>query len=936
MTFDFYKIALEIDSLLYSSENLDKIEFYFKYKGIKDYFFKKLASTSNPFPWLEPLKERGYFDPQNNPRPQEVHNKKGYFIVPYWNVLGYLENVAQKNEKSSSEEITNTLLEIINSIINFRDEKGERIENYRTDWVMVKIIFSLPVEKISKDHIEFIKIALRSKWDTTLVASEIGKTVLPKLINKEAINLILQLLEVILDYKKEKREYTSIMDKYWIMEALKKHKPAIAKLCSIEAAKIAINKMKSILKEDDSQFNYITIPTIEDHPQTAFPDQYECQLVHFVRDMFKFSEPSKIKEKVKKLLMKKHPIFKRIAIHIINYHYKDLNELFWNWKGNPLEENSLKHELYELLKNNCRFFSRKQINKVLNWIETKRYHIPEEIKNNKEQVKKILAYRKKEWLSALLDTKDPDVISLYEKYHQINSERLVHPGFNFWMETRIGYVSPIPKDEFLNKPNDEIAKYLKEFEDKEAKLSEIEDFADFLRDCVSEYPEKFTANIKPFLNIHRIYQHALLWGLNEAWRLGKELNWQIIFDFMFELITSDNFWNEEYKGINYRDWIISRIAELIENGMKDNNHAFDPKFLPKAEEILLILVEKNKSDLHKTDDFIPFVLNSTKGKIFSAMINYSLRYARLYKKESEERWINSIKQTFTKRLNRDIESSLEFSVILGKFLANFYWLDKNWVIENINKIFPKNNDIHWKAAITGYLFYSSVVYKDLYFLLKRNEHYAKGIRTEFSDYHIAERLVQHICIGYLEGWEKLEDKESLIYLLIRNKDIKQLLAIVSFFEIAKEKLSDKIKTKIKPLWKELFEIAKKNKENHEYQKLASDLSKWLSLIDEIDEETFEWLLFSAKYVDKGFNAPFFIECLLKHVSKTPAKIAKIYLEMLNADIFPVYEEEHIKEIVRTLYKKGEKKNADRICNLYGEKGFYFLREIYAESNKMNT
>jgi len=910
----------------------------------RNYFFKKLAASYNPFPWLGPLKEKGYFDPNNNPSPQEVPDKKGYFVIPYWNVLGYLENVAGKNEKNLSEEITNTLVEIINPIINFRNEKGERIENYRTDWTMVKIIFSLPIEKITKDKIEFLKMALRSKWDTTLVASEISKTILFKLVDKKAKNLILQLLDVILDYrkikknslfgKKEINEYTSLMDEYWLKEAFEKYKPQIAKLCGVEAARIAINKIKSIVKEDKYQFNNIWIPTIEDHPQTSFPERYECQLVHFVRDVFKLSESQKIKEEIKNMLKEDHPIFKRIALHIINYHYKDLNELFWSWKGNPLEESQLKHELFELFKSNCYSFSKEQINKALQWIESKKYYIPEEIKEDKEQVEKLLAYKKKEWLFALLDTGDQEVLSLYNKYDQINPVELDHPGFDIWMETKWGYESPVAKDEFLNKSNEEIAEYFINLKGITGRM-DIEMLSDTFKSCVLENIEKFTSNMKPFLNIPRIYQHALLWGLNEAWRSKKKLNWQIVFDYIFKLLTSGDFWNEEYNGYNYRNWIISCIAELIEDGTKDDKHAFSPELLPEAEKILLILIEKTESDITDMGDLVTSVLNSAKGKIFSAIINYSLRYARLYKQASEERWVSSIKEDFTKRLNREIEPSLEFSVILGRYLANLYWLDKKWIIDNLNMIFPKENDTHWKAAFTGYLFYSLRVCKDLYFLLRKNEHYAKAIKTEFSDYHITERLVQHICVGYLEDWEKLEDEDSLIFQLINNKNIDQLSAIISFFWMLRDELNDKIKIKVKPLWETLYELTRQSEENTKYQKLISNLSKWLSLIDEIDDEIFEWLKLSAKYFDRDYNTTFFIEYLLKHASETPAKVGEIYLEMLNANIYPDYKKENIQEIVRILYDKDEKESADRICNLYAAKGFEFLKDIY-ETHRDDT
>ena len=81
-------------------------------------------------------------------------------------------------------------------------------------------------------------------------------------------------------------------------------------------------------------------------------------------------------------------------------------------------------------------------------------------------------------------------------------------------------------------------------------------------------------------------------------------------------------------------------------------------------------------------------------------------------------------------------------------------------------------------------------------------------------------------------------------------------------------------------------------------------------------------------INRDYNTPFFIEYLLKHASETPAKVGEIYLEMLNADIYPDYKKEDIQEIVRLLYDKNEKESADRICNLYGAKGFDFLKDIY--------
>ena len=901
-------------------------------KPLEDHLFKTLAITDNPFPLLRPLEDAGYFRPENNLAPIEVPNKKGYFTIPHWNVLGYLKNVATYNNKDFDNEVTNILIEIINSIIDYRTDTGERIDNYRTDWILTKIIFLLPIEKIKTKHFEFIKTALKSKWDTTLISSEIGKSFIPVLLKNNSKDLLLELLEILLEYQindnKDYDKYMPIVDSYWLKEALKYHKKSIAQLCALEAAEIALGKISEIIKKDESQFSDICIPTIEDHPQSTFPDGYECQLVHFVRDMLELSASDQILEITKKLLNGEHPIFKRLAIHIINYCYNDLNELFWNWKDNPLNERLIKHELYELIKNNCTSFNKSQIDIILKWIEEKDYYISDEIKDDEKRVEQIKSYRKKEWLSALLNTKDKDVTDLYDKYYRINPAKLDYPGFDYWIESGCGTVSPIEETDLLTKSNDEIVDYIISFKEISGwKKPTVDGLARTLNKCVSDSPQKFTDNIKPFLSVQRVYQHALLWGFSDAWRANKDFEWKSLLSFISEILKSDNFWNEEYadKGFHYRNWIISQIADLINDGTKNNNHAFGTELLPDAEKILLLLAEKTVADSHEMHDIVTTVLNSVKGKIFTAMINYSLRYARINSKDKEERWVETIKNDFTNRLDRNIESSLDFSVVLGEYLPNLYHLDEEWTISNINRIFLKTDDTYWHAAFTGYLFYASRVYVHLYKLLTQNSHYEKALNTNFEDEHITERVAQHICIAYLEDWEKLEDDASLISKLIKSDNTKHLSAIISFFWMQRDHATDKIKIKIKPLWKKLHLRLSQFQEEKEYQKLISDISKWLVLVDEIDDDVFEWLKLSTKNIETNFNSHFFIEYLLKHVEKTPEKVGQLFIEIISNGFYPEYKQENIIQIITLLNSHNQNEIAIKICNLYMNEGFVFTR-----------
>ncbi len=913
-------------------------------KSLEDHFFKKLTVASKPLKWLVPLQDAGYFNPAKNPRPQEVPNKKGYFIVPHWNILDALENMAVKNEESPNDEASKMLLEIVNGIIRYR-ENGKRIDNYKTDWKLLETISHFPIKYIGTQHIHFIKDALCPSIGTSLLDHEIGKLFLPKLIKEMAWDLIIGLLDVILHYCKSDRdyirEYISVIDPYYLKEALDKNKKGISEICAVEAANVAITKMKEILKEDKSQFNYVWIPAIEDHEQTHFPDEYECQLVHFVRDMLMAADPKEIESIVKDMLDEEHDIFKRLAYYLINHHYDALSHLLWNITSNPLNNLTI-HELYELFKAHCNGFDEKQIETILNWIETKDFHFSDEVSGIAEKEEYIKAYYKREWLLALLDTGNEEVKRRYETYNSINDATIEHPGFHYWSSGAgtVQEVSPIDEDEFKKKTNVEIATYINSY--REGDKTSWKDFtrvnlASSVRTFVSNDPARFSTDLTPFLSVPRKYQHEFLRGFEEAWRNNRDFDWKELLPFMKELIEDSCFWIEEKKEgeYAYNRWIADTIADLIQEGTKNDKHAFSPDLLLIAEQIILLLLKNVKSDMSVKSDLVTSVLNSSKGKVFIAAINYSLRYARLYCQDREDRWVESIKSEFTERLDKTKEPDLEFSVVIGWHLLNLHYLDKQWVVSNLNRIFDLECEKRWQAAFIGYIVMTSTVYEEIYKLLRDNGHYEKGLSCSFGDKHAADKLVQNIAIGYLAGWDDLSDSNGLLNKLLASGNPQYISELVSFMWTFRDREDEELTRKIKPMWKAIIEKATPNLEKDEYRIIASNLGRWLSLVDTIDDDVYEWLQISVTAIEENWNSGFFIEYLRRHVKKTPAMVGNLYMKMLNAGTYPNYKKEDIVDIVQALYDLKEKKTTDmanKICNLYYSKGFEFLRETFEQHN----
>src|SRR5699024_2646412 len=210
------------------------------------------------------------------------------------------------------------------------------------------------------------------------------------------------------------------------------------------------------------------------------------------------------------------------------------------------------------------------------------------------------------------------------------------------------------------------------------------------------------------------------------------------------------FW-ERKDNTNYRDWMIIAIADLIESGTKDDVNAFEIELMDKAEELLLHILQRVENKSLNDDRFVDFSLNSPKGRVISVLIVYCLRYARNKQFIGNSRWKSTIKSELIKRLDND--KAVELYVNLGEYLPNLYYLDQNWVNNNINNIFPKADIRMWEAAFTVYLWANNKIYKNIYDLLKENNHYSMALHYDFKETHANEQVVQHICVGFIEGWE---------------------------------------------------------------------------------------------------------------------------------------------------------------------------------------
>ena len=903
------------------------------------YFFKKLDSPI----WLKSLKDAGWFDLESSPSVHEVLDETGAYAVSPWYALGYLEKVTNYTKEHPCEETINNIAEIVKDIVTYIVDNQQRMIHPSTVWPLVKIINTLPIEHLKQQHMTFMGWALQSTNQfRLLIENEIEEAFLPKLLDARAEELTLLFLKVMLNDSK-------------MIGVMEKRKAAIVKVCGDKAGQVALKHIQDIIAAHPFAFEIIQ-PIETDASQELY--HYDELLVRFTCTLFRYAEPDSIVETVESLLQESHTIFKQITLNVIKHHYDNLKRFFWEWHGNPLDEIVLKPEIYQLIQANCLVFDQDEIDRILHWIESQQDI--EGTEDNDISAKQV-AYRKREWLSALMETGNEKVISAYNKYTEINSEKLERPGLLLWTKTWEGMTSPTTIEELSGMSNAQIAVLLSDFKDKGISGPSVpteEGLAEMLEEYVALNPQRFVNDLQPFKGVRNSYQYWILRGLQKAWRDKREFDWEKLLEFIHQLVSSERFWVEQHETRygGYSEWIFA-VAELIEAGTRDSAHAFDVKLLPLAEKILLILVEKVELGPSTIQDLPTAVVNSDRGSVFSAMMNYALQFARVHSEDQTNRWPHAIKADFTRRLDRSVEPSFEFSFTLGAYLTYLLYLDKAWLVDNIDRIFPKQDEYHWHVAFSGYLLYSRPLSESIYAVLKKHGHYQKALNSDFCnrqidarvlpepdvvyldsqqmdlrvDRVVKEKLVSDICLGWMDGFETLEDESSLIYQLVNSENPNLLSTLIHSFWKKRDDLPEEMRVKVIPTWRALYESLSQKEDIGKYEAVLSKLSGWVALVDTIDAEVLKWLKMSTQYIRGLTDSAFFVEELLPHATKTPAEVGDIYLGMLTHNVYPYHDQEHIQEIIRALYRTGYTDIADRICNLYGEAGFDFLRSLYDEN-----
>ncbi|MCI0559927.1 MAG: hypothetical protein MN733_15660, partial [Nitrososphaera sp.] len=314
----------------------------------------------------------------------------------------------------------------------------------------------------------------------------------------------------------------------------------------------------------------------------------------------------------------------------------------------------------------------------------------------------------------------------------------------------------------------------------------IEGLVKAVKQLMKASPSRFYANLAKFADLDLAYVYTAIEAYSELWDEKANLPWDDIWRYLLRfcstVVRAERFWNEENARqrdafVANRYWVVGAIGRLLEAGAKSDEHAFDEKYHGEVESLIALLLRHEKGEkFEPTSDAVSIAINSPRGKCIEALINLTLRSCRLCdrrnNKDHSQVWAQ-FQHYYDVELGRAEIDEYEFSTLVTNYLPNFLYMCGDWVRSNLQRIFDQTNYLKWLCAMQGYS-YVGTVYQEIYHYLREHGDLLRVLDDENIKDRVEETAVQQIVVAYLNGFESLEDDNSLIRVLINRKDFKEI------------------------------------------------------------------------------------------------------------------------------------------------------------------
>lgn len=767
----------------------------------QSYLFHKLTVHFDPAIFIL-LFDLGAFDLSQIPKPINITDDDGKVRLAFTTWEGCF--IIHEASKFNSEDgvLTNIIIGLIDTYIeHVLSESNLKDRNFTCDYNYCRSILLLPLEEITEKHLSFIK-AFGLKPDRFAITRVITDKFFKRLLTERNKRLIFYFLDIFFSVDEDSKDFKikSIVDDYHLENFVKRIPPDLYNALGDEVVNWSLKKLQTLSQHYDYYFLKFNIASLEPDPQNSLSGGVNFAIVNLVTNLLILEDPELLSNRISAFFNTGESIIHRISFYLIDKFYEELCGYFWSL-DNPLEIREAKLEIYRLLKRNCSLFTKNEVEKVLLWIEELQFEHDE--KETVSDSQRYEAYQKLEWLIALEPIHYKFKESLINRYNELKiiteGQTPKHPGYDSYFSIGPGSKFSVTK-KLTNLTTEQFLNTL-------ANPASWDGYNIYgLQKDVSDYVLQQTSliidNISKFQYIPITFLYNLVDGFCTLASKENTLNWTIVYDFFTVLIRErDDLWDFSDDTQHNKSNAVGMIAWLIYTNASNTKNKVTVDIIRKGIDLLITMEGRYKGDfIWLNNDHSFDIINSTRGKLYQAMITSSLREIEIDKTHGIY-WNNRVKDLFTKRVS-DQSLITEFYWSAGFFTPQIGYLDMNWLANFKDDLFIDRKELSGDAAFNGYLLLSPQLYTNIFQLLIGNYQNAINKLTEAGS--ITKKLVEHIEVAYLTS---KHDADKLMENLLESKHFVQMKYLIASINYNVNLLDDQ---KLAYLWKNILKLIEQN------------------------------------------------------------------------------------------------------------------------------
>lgn len=892
-----------------------------------------LFNKADGLAWIDGFREAGFLNPEFIERPKPVGD--GTFQIPSWPITEYLVRNSKHLREPDNARYASEVWQFICDVTNYA--KSNDFGNYRVWWQFSKVLRNIPLEILEDSYLEILEFWLSDNFDRGLLGDQIVNWCQDLMQGKNELSLKIAFSLFALIFKIERvdkkwggddnKEAVLSFQSYRIREHLVPLAKMAGETYGQSATSFFIDKMGEVLDIDQTdRLSTTWRRAIEDHEQNHANEGADHLLVECLRENLAASFSSSSNETanttIGDLLRSRFETIRRIAIYTANSNFEKISDdILDELIKKPFFCETYRHELWHFFNRNYLSFRANLKEKIVNIIS----------EDSESRDDRRTAIYQARWLSSIKDS-DKRAHQLYDKCVKLIGFKPDQPDFSSYITGGVVvHESPLEVEDLFSMSSDlkKMTSYLNDYTYQGGAFNEpgLEGLVKVFGSFILARPEFVLSNLGEFQSLKPHYLHELFDAFLNAWNGESVIEWESawlkILEFSISLFSNQEFWlySEEQPGaafIGNSHWVVGTFSRLIEAGCKKDGHNFSIDVVPLAKQVLETILEfQSGEQFEDGSDAVSIAINSPRGRCLEAYINLSLFHLRNSTKGDRDRILESYLSTYESELGKADEEypEFEFATLIANYYPNFLFnISEEWTTKNVTRIFNWNNRKRWLCAVQGYSYVGQFIPK-VYDFFKSQGFFFKILDCETLHERVGKRYIKTIAVAYLQKRESIDDPENLIVQLIQRGGDREIGQLIWFIWTLRD---GEAKDRAKEIVYELFPVVLKavDLDSKEGKHLASHLCHWAIYLNDLDEQSKQWLLTIAPYANEDHNTNYLLDGLAEISESNPFDASDIWAEMLRIYAYD-YPEDKIKRIFRNLVSRG---NA----------GIYKAREIASQ------